>query len=67
MYIFSSLTDAAQRISEHTDCNYMGLFKATKVFLSTEGFIKIYPFRICQQNMISQLNHSETEYSSGDR
>ena len=60
VYIFSSLADAAHRISEHTDNNYLGLFKATKVFLSTEGFVKLYPFRICQQNLTSQLNHSET-------
>jgi hypothetical protein len=35
MYVFSSLADAAQRISKYTDSNYLGLFKATKVFLST--------------------------------
>ena len=56
LYIFISMVDVANRVSENTSEIYLGLFKANKIFLSTEGFVKLYPFKINQNATMSQIN-----------
>ncbi len=50
LYIFSSLVDVASKVSTVLERHFIGLFRANKVYLSTEGYIKIYPFRLMAQS-----------------
>jgi hypothetical protein len=58
LYIFCSMADVAARIAEYSSELYFGVFKASRLFLSTEGFVKVYPFRINHQLTLKQLNLS---------
>jgi hypothetical protein len=41
-----SLLQVGGKINNILGKSYKGLFKAYKVYLSTEGYIKIYPFQL---------------------
>jgi len=60
IYIMMSLIEVAIRVSQVLDRNYLGLFRTDKIYLSTEGFIKIYPFRLVQSNLMTQQSLEET-------
>ena len=59
-YIMMSLIEVALRVSQILDRNYLGLFRTDKIYLSTDGYIKIYPFRLAQSNLIAQQSLEET-------
>lgn len=59
-YIMMSLIEVGSRVAQALDKNYFGLFRTDKIYLSTEGFIKIYPFRLAQMNLIAHHSLEET-------
>ena len=59
LYIMGSMVDIALILQEKSSQEYWNLFRSDKVFLSTEGFIKVYPFRINIDPKMSEV-HSVT-------
>lgn len=45
-YIMTSLLQVGEKLNNILGKSYKGLFKPYKVYLSTEGYIKIYPFQL---------------------
>ena len=67
LYILDSLAAAAHTLTP-PDLHhpYQGLFRDHRVFLSTEGFLKVYPFRLHTSPHASQLSLAETSQESVD-
>jgi len=63
-YIMMALIDVGARVSKVLDKPYYGFFKTEKIYLSTDGFIKIYPFRLAQANLMTQQSLEETSNGS---
>ena len=53
-YILMSLVDVGSKINQIKNIPYLGLFRANKIYLSTEGFIKIYPFKINLEQLMQR-------------
>lgn len=59
-YIMMSLVEVGYRVAQVLDKNYLGLFRTDKIYLSTDGYIKIYPLRLVQSNFIAHQSMEET-------
>jgi hypothetical protein len=64
VYVLSSLIEVGALMAANTKRLYLGVFKANRIYLSTEGFIKIYPFRVHTPSIISQQSLAETSQES---
>ncbi len=45
-YIMDSLLKVGDKLNNILGKSYKGLFKPYKVYLSTEGYVKMYPFQL---------------------
>lgn len=64
LYVLISLSEVGVLMAANSKRLYLGVFKAFRIYLSTEGFIKIYPFRINTLTTISQQSLEETSQES---
>lgn len=55
MYIMGNLLQVGEKINSTLGKSYKGLFKAYKVYLSTEGYIKLYPFQLIGAQSITRF------------
>lgn len=62
--ILTGLIDVGCRVAQALDKPYHGLFRTDRIYLSTDGFIKVYPFRLAQPNLIAQQTLEETSNGS---
>lgn len=63
-YIVMGLADVGCRMGQVLDKPYVGLFRTDRIYLSTDGFIKIYPFRLAQPSLMTQQSLEETSNGS---
>ena len=60
LYLLDSLAAAAHKLDQAGLQHYLGTFKDNKVYISTEGFLKLYPFRVYSSPHGSQLSLAST-------
>lgn len=49
LYVLTCLTSVLSRFNKVCGDHYKGVFQSDKVYLSTEGYIKMYPFHLRSQ------------------
>lgn len=64
LYVLTSLIEVGALMAANTKRLYLGVFKTNRIYLSTEGFIKIYPFRVHTLATMSQQSLAETSQES---
>lgn len=55
LYILLCLVSAGVKFKDAGGKQYFGVFKCDKVYLTTEGYIKIYPFHLPSINAIANF------------
>ena len=61
-----NLLQVGEKLNNILGKNYKGLFKLYKVYLSTEGYIKIYPFQLFGIGGIHQVKLQEDAVTNSD-
>jgi hypothetical protein len=62
LYMFIALSGVGSLLHMALEHNYIGAFKADRVYLSTEGYVKVYPFRLARPN--TAVSQDETSNGS---
>lgn len=61
------LLKAGDKFKDLGGKHYLGIFKCDKIYLSTDGRIKIYPFHLASINNNVKLNRNQSSLSYCDK
>ena len=64
LYVMGNLLTVGDKVVSVMGPGYRGLFKAHNIFLSTEGYVKVYPFTLNPINSIAALEDTSQSVSS---
>lgn len=61
LYIFNCLVEVGNKVSALTGNTYLGMFQSHRLFFSTEGFLKVYPFKLLPHPINDEHHSHQTE------